>query len=145
MSEAHEQEQVVQDTWKAQAERGVEQFQALMRGYLALRDALTAKDQQIDYLKERVEFRRYEEAETALAEARQQLAALRHAVEGYGKIIAWAIGEAGEFPAPPDDWATRKHKPWYWWRQEMRERATEVIGKVAALSASRAPQGETPK
>jgi hypothetical protein len=42
-----------------------------------LRAALTAKDQQIDYLKERVEFKRYEEAETALAEARQQLAALR--------------------------------------------------------------------
>lgn len=54
-------------------------------------------------------------------------------------IIRWALGEVGEFPSRPADFDTRRYRPFYWWRGEMRhrlERALSPIAREAGTSGS---------
>lgn len=56
-----------------------------------------------------------------------RLAAAEASATALREIIWWALGEAGEFPAPPDDWSERKYKPWFWWRRDMRQRLEAAL------------------
>lgn len=78
-----------------------------------------------------------DDQDAAIARLRAENDRLTVGVEGYGRIIAWMLGEAGKFPEPPPNWTARKYKPWYWWRSKLRERANAVITAVAALAEAR--------
>ncbi len=69
----------------------------------------------------------------------EEIEQLRKIVNGYGEVIAWALGERGEFP----DWPPSLQMiggPKYWWRNEMRDRAKAVILQAALAHAEAGEQ-----
>lgn len=56
------------------------------------------------------------------AEVDALVSELRQEREGLRELIHWALGERDDFPSRPENWNDLKYKPWYWWRNELRNR-----------------------
>jgi hypothetical protein len=76
----------------------------------------------------------------ALPALQERCDKLQRLVEQHGKLVAWMLGEDGEFEPPPTDWQMRKYKPWYWWRSALRDRYNELLTNAAALAQADGPK-----